>query len=236
MDIVNLRTEAYTQNSRVPQIQIGTPLEDALRRDLTINALYYNLHTRQVEDFTSRGLQDLQAGIVRTPLPALVTLKDDPLRAFRVVRFACRFGFRVVSEAAQACRNSEVHVSLATKVSRERSSEELQLMFRSPAAARAVTLLYSYGLLQCLLRIPDALYVPQSKSQAFDSKAESVAVSLPVAAAVQRDFLRIGTATVLVEHYMRQSLNAKAMGEKFPLWASMLDNLDCTSDLWRLFT
>jgi tRNA nucleotidyltransferase (CCA-adding enzyme) len=103
VDFVNMRTESYATDSRIPQMEIGTPREDALRRDLTINALFYNIHTQKVEDFTNRGIRDLSLGVVRTPLPALVTLTDDPLRALRVVRFACRFQFRVAGEAADAC-------------------------------------------------------------------------------------------------------------------------------------
>ena len=45
VDLVNLRSEEYAQDSRVPIIKIGTPLEDALRRDLTINSMFYNINT-----------------------------------------------------------------------------------------------------------------------------------------------------------------------------------------------
>lgn len=58
LDFVNLRKEEYTADSRVPTIEFGTPEEDALRRDLTINALFYNINESKVEDFTQKGLQD----------------------------------------------------------------------------------------------------------------------------------------------------------------------------------
>lgn len=54
-------------------------LQDALRRDLTINALFYNLTSGTVEDFTEKGLPDLSAGICRTPLPPLETFMDGAL-------------------------------------------------------------------------------------------------------------------------------------------------------------
>jgi tRNA nucleotidyltransferase (CCA-adding enzyme) len=44
IDLVNLRSEKYTEDSRVPVIDIGTPEEDAYRRDLTINAMFYNIN------------------------------------------------------------------------------------------------------------------------------------------------------------------------------------------------
>lgn len=72
LDFVNLRDEAYAQDSRIPTQVVsllsycstcrilrlfqtfGTPLEDALRRDTTINSLFYNVHTRSIEDHTGK--------------------------------------------------------------------------------------------------------------------------------------------------------------------------------------
>lgn len=71
IDLVNLRSEEYAENSRIPTEVVsygispsilllmankafGTPLQDALRRDITINALFYNVHTGEVEDFTEK--------------------------------------------------------------------------------------------------------------------------------------------------------------------------------------
>ena len=88
IDLVNLRSEEYGEDSRVPEIKIGTPEQDALRRDLTINSLFYNINTKQVEDFTKMGLADLNKGTARTPLEPLKTFMDDPLRVLRTVRFA----------------------------------------------------------------------------------------------------------------------------------------------------
>lgn len=41
---VNLRSETYAQGSRIPQMEFGTPEQDALRRDFTINSLFYNIN------------------------------------------------------------------------------------------------------------------------------------------------------------------------------------------------
>lgn len=90
--------------------RIGTPEEDALRRDITINTLFYNVHTRQIEDHTHLGLSDLANKLVRTPLEPLQTFRDDPLRVLRCVRFASRFGYELVDELKQAVRNEEILV------------------------------------------------------------------------------------------------------------------------------
>ena len=71
IDLVNLRSEKYTEDSRVPVIEIGTPEEDAFRRDLTINSMFYNINEDKVEDYTKLGETDLKEGIVRTPLEPL---------------------------------------------------------------------------------------------------------------------------------------------------------------------
>jgi len=155
IDFVNLRTEVYLNTSRVPEIRIGTPLEDAYRRDLTINSLFYNVNTGLVEDLTGKGVEDLKSGIVQTPLPALTTLRDDPLRALRAVRFACRFRFAIAHELLSACSEPSVHLALATKVSRERVYQEVEQMMRGQGAARASTLLYKLGLLPLVLTLPD---------------------------------------------------------------------------------
>eukprot|EP00466_Bigelowiella_natans_P003735 jgi/Bigna1/45394/e_gw1.120.24.1 len=53
IDVNHLRlSEEYTQDSRIPEIRVGTPWEDAYRRDLTMNALYYNVNDNTIEDFT----------------------------------------------------------------------------------------------------------------------------------------------------------------------------------------
>jgi len=108
IDLVNLRTETYADSSRVPEIVLGTAEEDALRRDLTINALFYNINDGVVEDLTSLGLTDLREGIIRTPLQPRTTFLDDPLRALRAVRFAGKLGFKVNPDIIETCRLPEV--------------------------------------------------------------------------------------------------------------------------------
>ncbi|KAK9834819.1 hypothetical protein WJX81_001018 [Elliptochloris bilobata] len=106
IDLVNLRSESYA-DSRIPTMEVGTPKEDALRRDFTINSLFYRIDSGEVEDFTERGLADLAAQVIRTPLPAAETFTDDPLRVLRAVRFGARFGFSLdagIEEAASSAR------------------------------------------------------------------------------------------------------------------------------------
>jgi len=123
IDFVNLRTETYA-DSRIPQIETGTPEEDSKRRDLTINALFYNINTDEIEDFVG-GLKDLKAGIARTPMDPVQTFLDDPLRILRTVRFAARYGLKLDPGIINAAHNPDVKEAFKKKMSQERIWAEL---------------------------------------------------------------------------------------------------------------
>ncbi|KAH9947968.1 hypothetical protein B0H21DRAFT_821480 [Amylocystis lapponica] len=164
LDIVNLRSEEYAEDSRIPtQVTFGTPLQDALRRDITINALFYNVHSRSVEDHTGKGLDDLKNGIVRTPLAPKETFMDDPLRVIRCVRFASRFGFEMVPDLENAARDPDIQEALVSKISKERVGEEIDKMMKGRDPLRAVQLINSLSLFSSIFSIPQSI---QSKMSA----------------------------------------------------------------------
>jgi len=132
VDFVNLRKEIYDDNSRNPQMEFGTPEEDALRRDATVNALFYNLDSQEVEDFTKRGLEDMEQKIIRTPLVPYQTFKDDPLRVLRLIRFACRLGYQIEASAQEAMKDKTIHKALQDKISRERVGVEMGKIMAGP--------------------------------------------------------------------------------------------------------
>lgn len=122
IDCANLRKETYA-DSRIPTIEPGTPLEDAQRRDLTINALFYNINTEEIEDFVG-GFEDLQNKIARTPIDPIQTFKDDPLRILRVIRFAAKYDLKVDQSVYDAALNIPYQTFLE-KVSKERIWKEM---------------------------------------------------------------------------------------------------------------
>ncbi|EPR58804.1 tRNA nucleotidyltransferase/poly(A) polymerase family protein [Toxoplasma gondii GT1] len=130
VDFVHLRTETYSEHSRIPEnIGFGTPAEDAHRRDFTLNALFYNLHTKKVENFTKTGLEDLRRRVLRTPLEnARETLLDDPLRVLRGVRLAALLRLQLHEEVVTGAQTKAVREGLKKKVSRERLGIELKKM------------------------------------------------------------------------------------------------------------
>ncbi|GMF64808.1 unnamed protein product [Phytophthora lilii] len=159
VDFVNLRAETYaSEDNRIPTVEIGTPQQDAERRDFTINSLFYNLATKQVEDYTGRGVEDLKNGRLRTPLKPRVTFLDDPLRVLRAVRFASRFNCTLEEDLRAAAQLEEVRVALVRKVSRERVGKELSGMLTGSAAhpERALRLLHELHLCESVF-LPSAL-------------------------------------------------------------------------------
>lgn len=150
IDFVNLRSEQYTEDSRVPIIECGTAEEDALRRDATLNALFYNLNKGEIEDLTGKGLEDLQNGILRTPLQPLQTFLDDPLRVLRLVRFASRFNFLIDSDTLQAMKDERIRSTLVHKISRERVGVEVDKILTSDNVQYGLRLINYVGLTESI--------------------------------------------------------------------------------------
>ncbi|RGB37748.1 hypothetical protein C1646_651771 [Rhizophagus diaphanus] len=155
IDFVNLRKEIY-EDSRIPvSLEYGTPEEDAYRRDITINALFYNIHTGQVEDFTEKGISDLSEGLIRTPLSSCKTFKDDPLRVLRCIRFASRFHFEIVDDVKDVILKDEsIKVALNEKISRERVGIEIDKMIKGPDPVQAIDLIVNLGLYDVVFSPP----------------------------------------------------------------------------------
>ncbi|KAG2320977.1 hypothetical protein Bca52824_014190 [Brassica carinata] len=156
IDFVNLRSEKYTENSRIPTMKFGTPKEDAYRRDLTINSLFYNINTGSIEDLTERGIDDLKSGRIVTPLPAKATFLDDPLRVLRAIRFGARFSFALDEELKQDAASEEVRVALGEKISRERIGNEIDLMISGNGPVSAVTYLSHLKLFGVVFAFPSS--------------------------------------------------------------------------------
>jgi len=122
IDICGLRWDDYSNGSRIPVVSVGTLQQDAMRRDFTINCLFYNILDSRVEDLTG-GIDDLQNGILRTPQPTELSFKDDPLRILRAFRFASRFNLQLDSLIIPSAQNA-IQEYIA-KVSPDRALQEV---------------------------------------------------------------------------------------------------------------
>jgi poly(A) polymerase len=124
----------------------GTPEEDALRRDFTINALVYNIADFSVIDY-STGLSDLQQRLIRPIGDPRLRFTEDPVRMLRAVRFAASHDFVIEPAAWEIlCELS----STISRVSPARLYEEIQKLFLFGSARPAFRLLDKSGLLAAL--------------------------------------------------------------------------------------
>jgi poly(A) polymerase len=124
----------------------GTPEEDALRRDFTINALAYNIADFSVIDY-STGLDDLHQGLIRPVGDPRVRFTEDPVRMLRAVRFAASHNFAIEPAAWESlCELS----STISRASPARLYEEIQKLFLLGSAQSAFSLLEKSGLLTAL--------------------------------------------------------------------------------------
>ncbi|MGA1868016.1 MAG: HD domain-containing protein [bacterium] len=146
VDFAIARSEVYTATSRIPDIKPATAQEDAMRRDLTINSLFYNLNKDEVEDFTGKGIHDVRTSTIRTPMNPLKTFMDDPLRIFRTIRFAAQYKGKISNETYRAMSFPSIRDKINQKISKERIGTEISKMLKNPHPLRAIKLLKDTGL------------------------------------------------------------------------------------------
>jgi poly(A) polymerase len=144
---VRARAERYDPESRNPDVRPGTLAEDVWRRDFTVNALCQTLDG-EIVDITGRGLSDLTAGVLRTPLDPAETFAEDPLRMYRAARFVARLGFELAAGTIEAMRAQAARTSI---LSVERVSDELRRMLVAPYPSAGIAVLRDAGLLELVL-------------------------------------------------------------------------------------
>src|SRR5512144_1124687 len=125
----------------------GTAREDALRRDFTINGLFYDISDFSVIDYVG-GLEDLEAGLVRTIGDPEIRFQEDPVRMMRAVEFASRLGFAITPDSYEAILR---HRKEIVKSAPPRVTEELAQSLRGGHALPTWLLMREVGLLDVLL-------------------------------------------------------------------------------------
>ena len=146
--VATFRAEGPYQDGRRPsEVRFTDAIEDARRRDLTVNGLFYDPIRDQLHDWVG-GLADLKARVIRTIGDPGERFTEDHLRLLRVPRFAAQLDFTIEPGTLSAVRR---HASLIHRVSAERIRDELLGLFRPPHAARGLDLLHETGLLDAVL-------------------------------------------------------------------------------------
>ncbi|MDB4942621.1 MAG: Poly(A) polymerase [Labilithrix sp.] len=125
----------------------GEAHEDALRRDFTINALFYDLDRRQVLDWCG-GMPDIQARTIRTIGEPSVRFREDPVRILRAVKFAARLDLGIHPNVYDAMVSMRHELARAA---RPRIFEEILRLMRMGASHRSMWLLWEIGAMAVLM-------------------------------------------------------------------------------------
>ena len=147
IEFVGARKESYDSDSRKPFTETGTLQDDQNRRDFTINALALSLHPSNFGELIDpfNGVEDLDKGIIRTPLEPEITFSDDPLRMLRAIRFATRLDFKIEASCLEAIRKQSERLDI---ISKERIADELNKIILTKTPSRGFKLLQSTLLLK----------------------------------------------------------------------------------------
>lgn len=150
IEFVGARRESYSHDSRKPIVEDGTLEDDQNRRDFTVNAMAIQLNRAHFGELVDPfgGIEDLEDGIIRTPLDPDITFSDDPLRMLRCVRFATQLHFFIEDETFEALGRNAHRLKI---ISGERISEELNKTIKAAQPSRGFVDLQRSGLLQLIL-------------------------------------------------------------------------------------
>ena len=195
------RDGGYSDGRRPDTVEFTDAREDALRRDFTINGMFYDPATDQVIDFVG-GQDDLKAKQIRAIGMADQRIEEDKLRMLRGVRFAAKYQFELESKTLAAIQQRASEISV---VSNERIGTEMQKMLTDPNRATAVKLLRQANLL--------AEVIPQGQ-QLFASEDQWQQTLEHLAALQSTDFC--AAATILLKPIFN-SVGADAIMQRWKL-------------------
>jgi len=148
VEITTYRADSYDGETRKPDVVFGSSLEDdLLRRDFTVNSLALRLPAVTLVD-PSGGIDDLLAGVLRTPSTPEVSFGDDPLRMLRAARFTAQLGFRLDLDTANAMDEMSESIRI---ISAERVGEEISKLLLAENPRAGIEVLMQSGLAQIVL-------------------------------------------------------------------------------------
>jgi poly(A) polymerase len=147
IEVATFRREPEDGSDEDIHNTFGTEEEDAYRRDITINALFYNIADFSVIDYVG-GLDDIKKGMIRVIGDPDIRFKEDPVRIIRVLRHSARQNFRIHHDtASKIFRNRE----LLKNCSGARMYEEICKDIKSGFLMPVFFQLDLFGILPCLL-------------------------------------------------------------------------------------
>jgi tRNA nucleotidyltransferase/poly(A) polymerase len=147
-EVATFRADAeYTDGRRPSSVRFGAIEEDAIRRDFTVNGMFYDPIAERLIDLVG-GMRDLRAGIIRAIGNPDERFEEDHLRILRAIRFAARLNFTIDPATWSAMIRSAPKIG---QIAAERIGEEITMMMTEGGAARAMDLMMDSGLMNLLL-------------------------------------------------------------------------------------
>ena len=146
IEIATARTEIYSENSRKPEIKSTSINEDLSRRDFTINSIAASLNKENYGDIIDpfNGIEDIKKRIIITPVDVNETLKEDPLRMLRAIRFSAQLGFDIDKQVIDGIKKHKDRLKI---ISWERITEEIIKSLKTDKPSIAFYLLKETDLL-----------------------------------------------------------------------------------------
>jgi tRNA nucleotidyltransferase (CCA-adding enzyme) len=167
VQITTYRSEGnYTDNRRPDAVTYETKLEkDLERRDFTINAMAYNIQTKELID-PFKGQNDIKDKVVRCVLDANTRFEEDALRMLRAIRFSTTLSFAIAKETLDALIAKSV---LLQNISNERIHDELIKIILSDSPAQGIDTLQKTGLLHFIApEFEDGIGCEQKGAHIYD--------------------------------------------------------------------
>jgi poly(A) polymerase len=172
------RDNAYLDGRHPSSVEFSGPEQDALRRDFTINGLFYDPIADRLIDYV-RGRSDIQNRLIRTIGNASERFAEDKVRMLRAIRFSCNLGFAITKDTWEAIQASALQI---LQVSWERIRDELVKLLTGPSPGTGLELLHASGLLAAILPEIEAMRgIPfvsgsASSTDVFQHARETLAV------------------------------------------------------------
>lgn len=158
-EVATFRSDIGIADGRHPAgIAYTDARQDALRRDFTINGLFFDPLSNELIDYVG-GLSDIEQKVIRAIGDPELRFKEDYLRMLRAIRFSARFSFKIEENTWNAIKKYALEI---TKISAERIFLELDKILQQPNADVAIVLLKDCGILKVILpEITDLIGVEQ---------------------------------------------------------------------------
>ena len=149
------KTHVVDASGRVLRDNVwGPQIEDAARRDFTVNAMYYDPQTQLVVDFHG-GVQDAKKHVLRMIGDPATRYREDPVRVIRAVRFAAKLGFQIEAKTAAAMASA---VPLLANVPVSRLFDEMIKLLQTGHALASVKALREHGLHHGVFPVLEVIY------------------------------------------------------------------------------